>query len=106
VHISLEVNEYLVKANQQSIMSKRERESAPAHKQALVCLSDREIVDWSRGQQFHCKMANNRSIPILFFTRISLVYLAIWPFSIIMAFGVPPSTVAVAFCFSETRACT
>ena len=34
---------------------------APAlHEQALVCLSNREIVDASRGCTFHCKMANNR----------------------------------------------
>jgi len=30
------------------------------NEQALVCLSDREIVDASRGCTFHCKMANNR----------------------------------------------
>jgi len=30
------------------------------YEQALVCLSDREIVDASRGRTFHCKMANNR----------------------------------------------
>jgi len=30
--------------------------------QALVCLSNREIVDASRGRTFHCKMANNRVI--------------------------------------------
>ena len=28
--------------------------------QALICLSNREIVDASRGRTFHCKMANNR----------------------------------------------
>jgi len=30
------------------------------HEQALVCLSNREIVDASRGCTFHCKLANNR----------------------------------------------
>ena len=30
------------------------------YEQALVCLSNREIVDASRGRTFHCKMANNR----------------------------------------------
>ena len=30
------------------------------NEQALVCLSNREIVDASRGRTFHCKMANNR----------------------------------------------
>ena len=29
------------------------------YEQALVCLSNREIVDASRGCTFHCKMANN-----------------------------------------------
>jgi len=30
------------------------------NEQALVCLSNREIVDASRGCTFHCKTANNR----------------------------------------------
>jgi len=30
------------------------------YEQALFCLSNREIVDASRGCTFHCKMANNR----------------------------------------------
>ena len=30
------------------------------HEQALVCLSNREIVDASRGRTFFCKMANTR----------------------------------------------
>ena len=30
------------------------------YEQALVCLSNRELVDASRGCTFHCKMANNR----------------------------------------------
>jgi len=30
------------------------------YEQALVCLSNREIVDASRGCTFHCNMANNR----------------------------------------------
>jgi len=29
------------------------------YEQALVCLSNREIVNASRGRTFHCKMANN-----------------------------------------------
>ena len=34
--------------------------------QALVCLSNREIVDASRGCTFHCNMANNRLITVFF----------------------------------------
>ena len=30
--------------------------------QALVCLSNREIVDASRGRTFHCKIANRRIV--------------------------------------------
>ena len=30
------------------------------YEQALVCLSNREIVDASRGCTFHCKVANIR----------------------------------------------
>jgi len=41
------------------------------YEQALVCLSNREIVDASRGCTFHCKMANNRLI-----TVFSLIVLA------------------------------
>jgi len=36
------------------------------HEQALGCLSNREIVDASRGRTFHCKMANNRLITVFF----------------------------------------
>jgi len=39
--------------------------------QALVCLSNRYIVDASRGCTFHCKMANIGFIPIF-----SLIVLA------------------------------
>jgi len=35
------------------------------YEQALVCLSNREIVDASRGCTVHCKMANNRLITFL-----------------------------------------
>ena len=35
--------------------------AAGQYEQALVCLSNREIVDASRGRTFHCKTANNRS---------------------------------------------
>jgi len=41
--------------------------------QALVCLSNREIVDASRGQICNCKMANNR----FFSNCVGLIYLAI-----------------------------
>ena len=34
------------------------------------------------------------------------MYVAVKPPSIITAFGLPPSTLAVAFCCSETRACS
>ena len=48
--------------------------------QALVCLSNREMVDASTGRTIHCEMARvNPS---------------------------PPSTLAVEFCYSETRACS
>ena len=33
---------------------------ATRYEQALVCLSNREIVDASRGCTFHCKTANHR----------------------------------------------
>jgi len=33
------------------------------HEQALVCLSNREIVDESRGCTFHCKLAKDRLVP-------------------------------------------
>jgi len=36
------------------------QEYVNTYEQALVCLSNREIVDASRGCTFHCKMANNR----------------------------------------------
>ena len=39
---------------------------AGVNEQALVCLSDREIVDASRGRTLHCKMANNRLITVFF----------------------------------------
>jgi len=61
------------------------------YEQALVCLSNREIVDVSRGCTFHCKMANNR----FFSNCFGLICLAIYPPSIIMAFVHPPSTLAV-----------
>jgi len=32
--------------------------------QALVCLSNREMADASRGRPFHCKMTNNRLITV------------------------------------------
>ena len=72
------------------------------NEQALVCLSNREIVDASRGRTFHCKMANNR----FFSNCFGLIYLAIYPLSIIMANVRPPSASMDFFDFSETRACS
>ena len=40
------------------------RPAATGYEQALVCLSNREIVDASRGCTFHCKMANNRLMTV------------------------------------------
>ena len=34
---------------------------------ALVCLSNTDIVDASRGCTFHCKMANTRFRTVVFF---------------------------------------
>jgi len=68
------------------------------NEQALVCLSNREILDVSRGRPFHCKMANNHEEP--YFSRIVWAYLfshSAIPPSIIMAFRFPPSTLAVDF---------
>jgi len=73
-----------------------------SHEQALVCLSNREIVDASRGCTFYCKMANNR----FFSNCFGLVYLAIYPPSIIKANVRPPSASTDFFNFSETRACS
>ena len=36
------------------------------NEQALVCLSNREMVDASRRRPFHCKMTNNRLKPFFF----------------------------------------
>ena len=72
------------------------------NEQALVCLSNREIVDASRGRTFHCEMANN-----LFFSNcFGLTYLAIYPPSIITAKVRPPSASTDFFNFSESRACS
>ena len=49
IHISISISIYL-HMNTHTHM----------YEQALVCLSNREIVDASRGRTFHCKMANNR----------------------------------------------
>ena len=35
-------------------------EMRPSYEQTLVCLSNRETVDASRGWTSHCEMANNR----------------------------------------------
>jgi len=75
------------------------------NEQAVVCLSNREIVDASRGRTCHCKIANNR-YPLPFFSNyVGLVYLAKPP-SIITAFVRPLSTLAVELCYSETKACS
>ena len=76
------------------------------NEQALVCLYNREIVDASRGRPFHCKMANDRLITVLFSNCFRLIYSAIYPPSMITASEFPPSTLAVEFCYSETRACS
>ena len=81
-------------------------ETGVTHEQALVCLSNREIVDASRWCTFHCKMAKNCLITVVFSNWFGLIYLAIQPPSIITAFVHPPSTLAVEFCYSETRACS
>jgi len=47
------------------------------YEQALVFLSNREIVDASRGRTFHCKMANNRLITVFFSNWVGLIYLAV-----------------------------
>ena len=36
------------------------------HAQALACLSNREVIDATKGRTFHCKMANNRQITVFF----------------------------------------
>jgi len=46
------------------------------HEQALVCLSNREIVDASRGCIFHCKMATYHSNQRFFLYFCGLIYLA------------------------------
>jgi len=43
------------------------------NEQALVCLSNRKLVDASRGRTFHYKMANN----VFFSDCVGLIYLAI-----------------------------
>jgi len=70
VHEGLDVKDYLVKANVG--VSRGVNTPSCVHlpqgglwfyvgnEQALVCLSNREIVDASRGRTFHCKIANNR----------------------------------------------
>jgi len=39
--------------------NRSEHHGAVCYEQALVCLSNRDIVDASWGQTFHCKMASN-----------------------------------------------
>jgi len=52
------------------------------------------------------EMANNRLINFLLSNCVGLIYVAISPPSIVTAFGFPPSTLAVEFCYSETKACS
>jgi len=47
-----------------------------SNEQALVFLSNREIVDASRGCTFHCKMANTRLTTAVFSNCVGLIYLA------------------------------
>jgi len=53
------------------------------HEQALVCLCYKLILDASRRQPFHRKMAKNR----VFSYRVALIYLAFWLPSIMTAIG-------------------
>jgi len=76
------------------------------NEQSLVCLSNREVVEASRRRPFHFKVANNRLITVIFSTGVGLIYVSIQPPSIITAFAFPPSTLAVEFCYSDTRACS
>jgi len=48
-----------------------------AYEQALVCLSNRKLVDASRGRKFPCTMANNGLITVVSFNCVGLIYLAI-----------------------------
>jgi len=40
------------------------------HEQALVCLSNRETLDVSRGRPFHCKIANDRVFLYLYWPDV------------------------------------
>jgi len=51
-------------------------------------------------------MASNILITVFFSNCFGQIHLAIKPPSIITAFVHPPSTLAVEFCYSETRACS
>jgi len=72
----------------------REPNLAYPHEQVLVCLSNREIVDASRGRTFYCKMANNRIIT--FFYNVGKIHVAMLPLSITTALvrRTPASTVS------------
>jgi len=67
------------------------------NEQALVCLSNRAIVD-----AFIAKWR----ITVFFSNCLGLIYLAIYPPSIITANERPPSASTDFFNFSETRACS
>ena len=47
------------------------------YEHALVCLSNREIVNASRGRTFHCKMANKRLRTVFLANWFGLIYVAI-----------------------------
>jgi len=82
--------------------SSSENRGLGVNEQALVCLSNRELVDASRGRTFHCETANNR----FFFNCFGLINLAIYPPSIITATVRLPSASTDFFNLSETRACS
>ena len=48
-----------------------------SYEQALVCLSNREMIDASRGRRLHRRMANNRLTTIFFSNYVGLIYSAI-----------------------------
>ena len=100
---------YIARSRQKEIDTQRQTDrkldgqTYIQYEQALVCLSNREIVDASRRRTFHCKMANNRLLTV-FLKWVGLIYLAIQPPSIITASVRPTPASTVSFIFSETRA--
>jgi len=53
---------------------KRTRSHQVRYEHALVCLSNRAIVDASRGRTFHYTIANNRLIPFCFSNWVGLIH--------------------------------